>query len=207
MDEITTVQIPVQPDTARALTDAHRRVAGGQLIVRNVRPARGDDPLAVVLRATARAAQESGLTDADVDAELATYNAERRQGSRSPNGPSITGRTLLRCRMSETVDLTLLSGGLQGLEREARLMRLQLDQLAGTMPVRLDSIDARLGVLEKTVHDLTSEISRESGLVRQQLTRHEKQFDVLGAGLASLQTQVAESTERLLSAIEGAGRP
>jgi hypothetical protein len=109
--------------------------------------------------------------------------------------------------MGETLDLTLLSGSLQGLEREVRLMRLQLDQFAGTVPLRLDSIDARLGVLEKTVHDLTTEISRESGLVRQQLTRHEKQFDVLSAGLASLQTQMAENTERLLRAIEGAGRP
>ena len=106
--------------------------------------------------------------------------------------------------MNETVDLTLLSGSLQGLEREGRLMRLQLDQLAGTMPLRLDSIDARLGVLEKPVHDLPPEISRESGLVRQQLTRHEKQFDVLGAGLGSLQTMVAERTERLLRAITGA---
>jgi hypothetical protein len=109
--------------------------------------------------------------------------------------------------MSDTVDLTLLSGGLQGLEREARLMRLQIDQLAGTMPPRLDSIDARLGVLEKTVHDLTTEISRESGLVRQQLTRHEKRFDALDAGLAALSDKLIENTERIMRAIVSAGGP
>jgi hypothetical protein len=112
--------------------------------------------------------------------------------------------------MSETVDLTLLSGSVQGLEREVRLMRLQLDQLAGSLPLRLDGIDARIGaidcrvgLLEKSVHDLTTEINRESGLVRQQLTRHERRFDALDAGLAELQAQIAESTERLMRAIEG----
>jgi TolA-binding protein len=108
------------------------------------------------------------------------------------------------CDVSETVDLTLLSGGMQGLEREVRLMTLQLDQLAGSVPLRLDGIEARLGVLEKTVHDLSTEINREAGVVRQQLTRHEKRFDAVDAGLANLQTQIAESTERLMRAIQGA---
>ena len=40
---------------------------------------RDDDPLAVVLEATARQAREAGLTDDQIDAELAAYNAERRQ--------------------------------------------------------------------------------------------------------------------------------
>jgi hypothetical protein len=109
--------------------------------------------------------------------------------------------------MSDTVDLTLLSGGPQGLEREVRLMRLQLDQLAGTMLLRLDSIDARLGELEKTVHDLTTEVSRESGLVSQQLTRHEKRFDALDAGLAALPDKLIENMERIMRGIVSSGGP
>ena len=92
MDEITTIQIPVEPDTARALTDTHRLVAVGWLIDRIVRPIRRDDRLAAVLQATARSAQGAGLNDDEVDAELMVYNAERRQGSRLPHGPSTTGR-------------------------------------------------------------------------------------------------------------------
>jgi hypothetical protein len=39
----------------------------------------GDDPLAATLAVTARAARAAGLADDEVDAELAAYNAERRQ--------------------------------------------------------------------------------------------------------------------------------
>lgn len=39
---------------------------------------RGRDPIAAVLRAISDQAAEAGITDADVDAELAAYNAERR---------------------------------------------------------------------------------------------------------------------------------
>jgi hypothetical protein len=80
MNEVTTIQIPVEPATAQALADARRRAAVGRLIDRIVRPGRGDDPLASILEATARDAHEAGLTDDAVDAELAAYNAERRQG-------------------------------------------------------------------------------------------------------------------------------
>ncbi len=58
--------------------------------------------------------------------------------------------------MSETVDLTVLSGRLKGLERDMRLLRVQLDQLAGNLPPRLGSIDARLGVLEQSFHLLAA---------------------------------------------------
>lgn len=80
MDQVTTVEIPVEPATARALTDARRRAAVRRLIDRIVRPTPGDDPLAAVLEATARAAHDAGLTDEEVDAELAAYNTEHRQG-------------------------------------------------------------------------------------------------------------------------------
>jgi TolA-binding protein len=109
--------------------------------------------------------------------------------------------------MGETVDLTLLAGGVQGLERETRLLRLQLDHLAGTVPPRLGGIEARLQVMEQSVHDLATEVARSFGQVQQQLTRAEKRFDGLEAGLAALQAQIAESTDRLMGAIAGGGTP
>jgi hypothetical protein len=42
-----------------------------------VRPKAGDDPLAGVLRRTRDAARDKELTDADIDAELAAFRAER----------------------------------------------------------------------------------------------------------------------------------
>ena len=78
MDETTRIEIPVEAETARALADQQRRAAVGRLVDRLVRPRAADDPLAGLLEATARAARDAGLTDAEVDAELAAYNAERR---------------------------------------------------------------------------------------------------------------------------------
>jgi hypothetical protein len=43
-----------------------------------VRPTGEDDLLAAVLEFTVRAAQAAGLTDAEIEAELEAYNAERR---------------------------------------------------------------------------------------------------------------------------------
>jgi hypothetical protein len=80
VNQATTIEIPVEPDTAKALADSRRRIAVGRLIDRIVRPTRGDDPLAAILKATAREAHEAGLTDEEVGAELAAYNAERRRG-------------------------------------------------------------------------------------------------------------------------------
>jgi hypothetical protein len=78
MNEVVKVEIPVQPETARALGDARRMEAIGRLVDRIVHPTRGDDPLAAVLEATRRAARQAGLTDKDIDAELEAYRAERR---------------------------------------------------------------------------------------------------------------------------------
>lgn len=80
MNETTRIEIPVEAETARALADARRREAVGRLVDRMVRPGHADDPLAALLEAAAHRAREAGLTDEDVDAELAVYNAERRQG-------------------------------------------------------------------------------------------------------------------------------
>jgi hypothetical protein len=77
MDEVVKVEIPVEPETARALCDARRVQAIGRLVDRMVRPVRGDDPLVAILEATRRAARQSGLTDKDIDDELEAYRAER----------------------------------------------------------------------------------------------------------------------------------
>jgi uncharacterized membrane-anchored protein YjiN (DUF445 family) len=79
MNQVAKIEIPVEAETAAALSDARRREAVGRLVDRMVRPTRDDDPLAAILEATARQAREEGLTDEQIDAELAAYNAERRQ--------------------------------------------------------------------------------------------------------------------------------
>ncbi len=74
MTQVSKIEIPVEPATAVALSDARRREAVGRLIDRLVRPG-ADDPLIALFE---RTAVEAGLTEAEVDAELAAYNAERR---------------------------------------------------------------------------------------------------------------------------------
>ncbi len=81
MSRTVTISIPVGEETARRLTgDARRAAAIGQLVDRMGRPASAEDPLAAVLAASAAAAGQASLTDAEIDAELAAYNAERRGG-------------------------------------------------------------------------------------------------------------------------------
>jgi hypothetical protein len=77
MDRTVDVTIPVEPEAAAALADARNREAVGRLVSRVLRPRGGlhfGDRLGEGARTGARAA---GLTDADIDAELAAYNAER----------------------------------------------------------------------------------------------------------------------------------
>jgi hypothetical protein len=101
--------------------------------------------------------------------------------------------------MSDVVDVTLLSGQMQEIAREVRLLRLQLDNLAAALP-------PRLAVIEQSFHDLVGEVSRGFGQMQQQLTRQEKRFDALDAGLAQLRTDLDASTARILVAITGAAR-
>jgi hypothetical protein len=96
--------------------------------------------------------------------------------------------------MSETVDLTFLSGLVQGLDREMRLMRLQVTQLAALSP--------RIGVIEQSFHDLAGEMAHGFGQMQQQMARQEKRIDALDTGLAALRTDLAESTARIIQAIE-----
>ena len=77
MTELSKIEIPVQEATAAALSDARRREAVGRLVDRLVRPG-ADDPLIALFERTAAEACEVGLTEAEIEAELAAYNAERR---------------------------------------------------------------------------------------------------------------------------------
>jgi hypothetical protein len=101
--------------------------------------------------------------------------------------------------MSETVDRTLLSTQLSGLDREIRLLRLQLD----TLLPRAAATDARVAALEQSFHDLVGEVSRGFGQNEQRGARIEKRLDVLDAGLTVLRDQLAAGTAQILQAIKG----
>jgi hypothetical protein len=78
MDRTVDVIIPVEPEAAAALADARNREAVGRLVSRVLRPRSGPNPLARAIAELKAEARAAGLTDADIDAELAAYNAERR---------------------------------------------------------------------------------------------------------------------------------
>ena len=72
------VTIPVEPEAAAALLDPRNREAIGRLVSRVLRPHPGPTPLAQALAELKADARTFGLTDADIDAELAAYNTEHR---------------------------------------------------------------------------------------------------------------------------------
>jgi len=73
------VTIPLEPEAAAALEDLRNREAIGRLVSRVLRPGTGPSPLARAISAMKAEARAVGLTDAEIDAELAAYNAERRE--------------------------------------------------------------------------------------------------------------------------------
>lgn len=77
MGKVSKIEIPVDEATAAALTDARRREAVGRLVDRLVRPG-ADDPLIALFERIAADARQAGLTEAEIETELAAYNAERR---------------------------------------------------------------------------------------------------------------------------------
>ena len=77
MNDMSKIEIPVEKATATALTDERRLAAIGRLVDRLVQPG-DDDPLLALFERTSKEARDSGLSDAEIDAELAAYNAERR---------------------------------------------------------------------------------------------------------------------------------
>jgi hypothetical protein len=78
MENTVDVTIPVEPEVAAALADARNREAVGRLVSRVLRPRSGPSPLAQAVAEMKAAARTAGLSDADIDAELAAYKAERR---------------------------------------------------------------------------------------------------------------------------------
>lgn len=79
LDELVMVEIPVSRDAAAALDDERRRIAVGRLVSNLLRPSESNpDPLEHLIAEIKSDARADGLTDADIDAELAAYNAENR---------------------------------------------------------------------------------------------------------------------------------
>ena len=79
MGDTVMVEIPVSAETAQILEDAAERARAGRLLDDVLKARRvTDDPLIRAIREVKAVVQASGLTDEDIDAELAAYNAERR---------------------------------------------------------------------------------------------------------------------------------
>jgi hypothetical protein len=78
MDNTVDVIIPVEPEVAAALADMRNREAVGRLISRVLKPHADPTPLARAIAELKAEVRAIGLTDAEIDAELADYNAERR---------------------------------------------------------------------------------------------------------------------------------
>ena len=77
------IAIPVEANVAAALADAAVRAMAGRLVSRMLQPASIED-LFASMDAISAVAAKRGLTDEILKAELAAYNAERRE----PSAPS-----------------------------------------------------------------------------------------------------------------------
>ena len=78
MPDTVPVTIEVEPAAAAALGDPRTRAAMGRLVSRVLNPRPGPSELARAIAEAKAEARVAGLTDADIDAELEAYNAERR---------------------------------------------------------------------------------------------------------------------------------
>ena len=79
------IPIPVEASVATALDNAMVRALAGRLVSRMLQPA-SVERLFDTMDAIAAEAARRGLTDDILDAELAAYNAERREPN-APPGP------------------------------------------------------------------------------------------------------------------------
>ena len=80
MPDTVPVTIEVDADAAAAMADARTRAAMGRLVSRVLAPQPGPSELARAIAAAKAEARAAGLSDAAIDAELAAYNADRRDG-------------------------------------------------------------------------------------------------------------------------------
>lgn len=79
MSDYVTVEIPVRREVAHLLRDRERAGRVGKLVSEMLRPtAPESDPLAALIAEVKADARAGGLTDEEIDAELAAYNAEHR---------------------------------------------------------------------------------------------------------------------------------
>jgi len=72
------IAIPVATEAAEALRDPENRAAVGRLISRILHPRGEADPLVAAIAALKAEVRAACLRDAEIDAELDAYNAERR---------------------------------------------------------------------------------------------------------------------------------
>ncbi len=78
MDGAVAAEIPVTQEAALLLKDSARAESVRRLFSRLLRPTKPEaDPLAPMIRELKAEAHGAGLTDAEIDAELAAYNAEK----------------------------------------------------------------------------------------------------------------------------------
>jgi hypothetical protein len=82
MDRTVDVTIPVAAEAAAALADARNREEMDRLVSRVPRPRPGPSPLARAIAELKAEARAAGLSDMDIDAELAADNAGRRDHSK-----------------------------------------------------------------------------------------------------------------------------
>ncbi|MGA9865218.1 MAG: hypothetical protein WBQ75_02125 [Acetobacteraceae bacterium] len=78
MNDTVDVTLPVEPEVVAALADPRNREAIGRLVSRVLRPRAGPSPLARAIAELKAEARAAGLTDVEIDAELASYKAENR---------------------------------------------------------------------------------------------------------------------------------
>jgi hypothetical protein len=81
MPDTVRVTIEVDPGAAVALGDPRTRAAMGRLVSRVLNPRPGPSALAEAIAEAKAEARAADLTDADIDAALDAYNAERRGGA------------------------------------------------------------------------------------------------------------------------------
>ena len=74
---VVRVEIPIDEEAAVGLADPNRMDAVGRLVSHMLRPTAEHNPLAALLDATGRAAEQARLTQEDIDQELAAWKAER----------------------------------------------------------------------------------------------------------------------------------
>ncbi len=78
MPKTVGLALNVNPKAAAALANVRNRAAVSRLVSRILHPQAGPSELAQAIAEMRQSARDGGLTDADIDSELAAYNAERR---------------------------------------------------------------------------------------------------------------------------------